>query len=257
MREYVVIHTIIFISTLVRAVFGFANALIAMALFAMTGVAMEMATPLVALASLVISVGILITDWKHVHLSSIWHITIAALFGTGIGFLILRKVYHTQQHHLATIKVGLALVIIVFSSYSLLKPTLRLKKHVGFAYLFGLASGILGCLYNINGLPFAMYATLEGWSQRWSTQRFRATLQAYFLITNVFIILSHGFAKLQVLEAGTHFLISLPVIALAIAMGNSLHRMMPQGKFDRWLHLLLILCGLLLLIRVFIFNSTN
>lgn len=62
----VVVLLIILASTPVRAVFGFGNALIAMPLLAMTPIGMKTASPLIALIATVLSLVILVQEWRMI-----------------------------------------------------------------------------------------------------------------------------------------------------------------------------------------------
>jgi len=62
----VAVLLLIFVSTLVRAVFGFGNALIAMPLLAMTPIGMKTASPHIAQIATVLSLVILVQDWRMI-----------------------------------------------------------------------------------------------------------------------------------------------------------------------------------------------
>jgi uncharacterized membrane protein YfcA len=238
---------IIFASTLVRAVFGFGNALVAMPLLAMTPIGMKTATPLIALIASILALVILVKDWQIVDLKSTWRLLLATVPGIPLGLILLTGPYENAG------KVILALIIIGFSSYILFKPRLIKLKNEWTAYPFGFLAGILGGAYNSNGPPIAIYGTLR----RWPPDRFRATLQGYFFPSGVIIIISHGLGGLWTAAVGWYFLLSLPLLPLTIWIGNRLNRTIPPGRFDRYVHILLILVGLILLIRTVIFGSSG
>ena len=62
----VAVLLLILVSTLVRAIFGFGNALIAMPLLAMTPIGMKTATPLIALIATILALVILVKDWRMI-----------------------------------------------------------------------------------------------------------------------------------------------------------------------------------------------
>ena len=230
---------IIFFSTLVRTVFGFGNALVAMPLLAMTGLGMKTVTPLVALISLVLGGVILAMDWKKVEIRSAWRLLLATVPGIPLGTMFLKGDYE---------KIGvifLALIIIGFSSYSLYKPKLIELKAEWPAYPFGFLAGILGGAYNSNGPPVVIYGTLR----TWGPEEFRATLQGYFLPSSVIIVAGHGMGGLWNADVWKYFLLSLPVTLFTIWFGNRMQRLIPPGHFDKWIHATLILVGILLLIK--------
>jgi uncharacterized membrane protein YfcA len=230
---------IIFVSTLVRAVFGFGNALIAMPLLAMTSLGMRTATPLVALIAVLLSFAIIVKDWRIIDLKSTWRLLVSSIPGIPLGLLLINGPY---EH---TGKILLALIIIGFSLYSLLRPRLFTLRQEWTAYPFGFLAGILGGAYNTNGPPVIIYGTIR----RWPPDRFRATLQGYFFPSGLIIIAGHGLGGLWTTAVGSHFLLSLPAVLLSMWIGNRLNRVIPQGRFDQYVHLLLILIGAMLFVQ--------
>jgi len=230
---------IVFVSTLVRTVFGFGNALVAMPLLAMIGLGMKTATPLVALLSLVLGIALLVTNWKKVDIKSAWRLLLATVPGIPIGTMLLKGDYQRMG------EIVLALIMIGFSGYSLFKPKLIEPIKEWLAYPFGFLAGILGGAYNSNGPPVIIYGTLH----RWLPDEFRATLQGYFLPSSVIIVAGHGLGGLWTSEVCTYFFLSLPLTLFTIWIGGRLQRLIPPGHFDRWIHILLIVIGGMLLVR--------
>jgi len=230
---------VVFASALVRTVSGFGNALVAMPLLALAGIGMKTATPLVALLSLVLAVCILLQNWKDVDLRSAWRLLAATALGIPLGTFVVKSAYDSVG------KILLALIIIGFSGYSLAKPKLSALKNEWLAYPFGFIAGILGGAYNSNGPPVAIYGTLR----RWRPDEFRATLQGYFLPSSVIIVAGHGIGGLWTPAVRYYFLLSLPFTLLAVLIGNRLHRFIPPGRFDRLIHIMLIIVGILLLFQ--------
>ena len=235
----IAVLVILFVSTLVRAVFGFGNALIAMPLLAMTAVGMKTATPLVALIASILALAILIKDWRIIDFKGTWRLLIGTLPGIPLGLLLLKG------PHENTGKIILALIIMGFSLYSLFRPKLFNLKHEWAAYPFGFLAGILGGAYNSNGPPVVIYGTLR----KWPPDCFRANLQGYFFPANLIIIVSHGLGGLWTPTVGWYFLFSLPAVILSLWIGNRLNWIIPPGQFDRYIHIILILVGALLFIR--------
>ncbi|MEW6335130.1 MAG: sulfite exporter TauE/SafE family protein [Thermodesulfobacteriota bacterium] len=230
---------VVFVSSLVRAVFGFGNSLVAMPLLAMTPLGMKTVSPLVALIATMLAVMILAREWRIIDFRSTWRLIAATLPGIPLGLLLLKGPYEEAG------KIILALVIIGFSLYSLIRPRFSALPQEWAAYPFGFIAGILGGAYNSNGPPVVIYGTLR----RWTPARFRANLQGYLFPTSVIIIAGHGLGGFWTPSVGWYLLISLPAILLAVWLGTRLNHRIPQGHFDRYVHILLILIGSLLLVR--------
>jgi uncharacterized membrane protein YfcA len=235
----IAVLAILFVSSLVRAVFGFGNALVAMPLLAMTSLGMQTATPIVALIATLMSLAIIVKDWRIIDLKSTWRLLAATVPGIPLGLLLLKGPYENAG------KIILALIIIGFSLYCLFQPRLIDLKREWAAYPFGFIAGILGSAYNSNGPPIVIYGTVR----KWPPDHFRANLQGYFFPANLIIIAGHGLGGLWTPTVGWYFSLSLPIVLLSILIGNTLNRMIPQGHFDRFVHIILILIGALLFIH--------
>jgi uncharacterized membrane protein YfcA len=232
-----VILPIIFISTSIRSTFGFGDALIAMPLLAMA-VGINVATPLVGLIAVTISITILIRQWRNVHFKTVSMLIVPTLIGIPVGILLLKGMYDDLM------KLILAIVIIIFSLYKIFKPKLFTLANDKFAYVFGFLAGILGGAYNTNGPPVVIYGSLR----QWDPAKFRATLQGYFLPTGAMIALGHGIGGLWTQQVLVNYLISLPVVFVAILFGGRLNSRIPKGKFDNCVYACLIVIGIVLLI---------
>lgn len=90
---------------------------------------------------------------------------------------------------------------------------------------------------------------IYGTIRRWPPDRFRVNLQGYFFPANVIIISGHGLGGLWTPVVGWYILVSLPAVILAIWIGTRINLLIPQGHFDRYVHIFLLLIGSLLFIR--------
>jgi uncharacterized membrane protein YfcA len=144
------VTAVLFISTFIRSAIGFGDALLAMPLLALI-ISLKMATPLVALMSMAISTGIILTDWDKVDLHSAWRLIVASLVGIPFGLILLNLAPE------ALVKAILGLLLVLYGLYNLLTPGLPLLRNENLAYPFGFVAGILGGAYNTNGPPIVIY----------------------------------------------------------------------------------------------------
>ncbi len=229
---------VLFASTLVRASFGFGDALLAMPLLTLL-IGLRAATPLVALVAGVIAIAILLRHWREVQLRSAWRLILASALGIPLGLWFLKGV----QENAAALVLGAG--ILAYAGYGLLGPRLPVLTTERAAIPFGLAAGVLGGAYNINGPAIVIYATLR----RWPPAAFRATLQGYFLLTNALIMAGHCAAGLWTRPVLQLFLWSLPVVLAAVLAGERLGRMIPPARFERAVYGLLAILAVVLLVR--------
>ena len=230
--------TILFAAALVRGAFGFGDALIAMPLLALI-VPMTVATPVVAFLGPTIALTLLARDWRHVEFKSTMRLILSTLAGIPLGLFYLKRI---DEH---VMNLVLALVIVLFSLYNLVRPGLLRLKNDRTAVVFGFAAGILGAAYNTNGPPVVLYGSLRGWKP----ESFRATLQGYFLPTGGAILIGQGLAGLWTRHVITTYLCALPFILIAVVLGAAVGRRIPASKFSLYVYGLLLALGTVLLVR--------
>lgn len=227
---------ILFLASLIRATLGFGDALFAMPLLALFLPLTETA-PIVTLLSTTNGLVIFIASFRSIDFRNAGRLLSGAVVGVPCGLLLLK--YGDD----AWIKLGLAFMIIAFSLFSLCRPHLLELKTDRLAVLFGFLAGFVGGAVNAHGPPLVVYGALR----RWDADRFRATLQGYFLPAGILTMAGHAVAGLWTENVGRTYLSSIPMIVLAFFVGGRLRRMIPQLLFVRSLHVLLILLGLFLI----------
>ena len=228
--------TILFVSTLTRSTFGFGDALIAMPLLSLI-IGVQTATPLVAFVAPTIALTIVWSNWRSINLNATWRLIISSLIGIPVGVLVLK----TAPEEIVKSFLGLAIILV--SLYNLVKPRLMTLTQQKWAYLFGFVAGVLGGAYNTNGPPVVIYGALN----RWPPERFRATLQGYFLPTGLFILVGHGLGGLWTAQVLRLYALALPVVLIAILLGGKLNRRISPGRFEKFIYMTLVGLGLLLL----------
>jgi uncharacterized membrane protein YfcA len=233
------VGAVLLVSSLIRIVFGFGNALIAMLFLALSPLGIKTVTPLVALVAFTLSLQILVHDWKQVDFISCWRLIVSSVVGIPAGVILIK--YADE----GAVLLILAFVILIFSSFSLAKPQRRKPVKEAYSYLFGFISGVLGGSYNANGAPIVIYGTLR----KWPPDVLRANLQGYFFPTSLFILTSHALGGLWTSQVGWLYLFSLPLIGVAIVTGGMINRRLPPALFETILHLFLILVAIIMIFR--------
>jgi uncharacterized membrane protein YfcA len=241
---------IVFIATLIRSAFGFGEALVAVPLLVFF-IPLNVAAPLAVLVSITIAGIVVAQDWKHIHLHSTGWLVVSTLFGIPLGLLLL------TSSHQRIVKAMLGVIIIAFSIYSLIGQTLLGQTMIGRAPLelkddsrgwllaCGFCAGVLGGAYGMNGPPLAIYGTMR----RWSAQRFRATLQGYFLPASIIGMGGYWLAGLWTPAVTHYYLFSLPVTLLGVFLGRVInHRLHGEG-FLKYVYAGLAGTGIILLVQ--------
>lgn len=234
--EYIYAGAILFASSLCRATFGFGDALIAMPLLTIA-VGVKTATPIVAFFGLLIAVFVFVSDFRNAEIKANFSLIISSIVGIPLGLLFLTGAAEFY------VKLLLGVVILSFSVYRLLSPSLFGLKTNRLAPIFGLIAGALGGAYNTNGPPIIIFGALR----QWDPANFRAILQGVFLPTNIFIVAGHGAAGLWSGEVFRLFLYNLPLAAAAIFIGGRLNKAIPAYKFVSYVYMILIAVSLILI----------
>ncbi len=239
MTDIILISAIIFLSSFVRSVFGFADALIAMPLLLLV-TSISIASPLVALFSSVIAIGIIIKEIKSI--KAIFDIPMLSI----IILCIPLGTYFVTNISEAIINISLGLTLMIFSGFKLLyrqKLTIRISKSA--KYAIAALSGLLGGAYNVNGPPIVIYGTLSDWDP----QEFRSRLQGFFLPTNLVICISHISNGLWTSELFSVFAVCLPVALLAFIAGTYVNKKIKLSTFNVAIYYLLLILGLYLILN--------
>ena len=232
---FFLVIVVIFFSTMIRSTFGFGNALIAMPLLVLL-IGVKAASPLVALAGSVISILMLVQGWRDLQWKETLALLAASLPGIPLVLLLLTTVPES------IVKTILGLILIGFGLYNLSGIQLPNLPSRWLILPFGFLAGILGGAYNTNGPPIVIYAVFRGWTK----DQFRASLQGFFLISNLLIIAGHGISGLWTPEIGFYFLGSILPIGLAVFLGGRLSTSLSQELFNRIIYYFLILTGILM-----------
>lgn len=230
--------SVVLLATLIRSAFGFGEALVAVPLLALV-MPVEVAAPIAALVSVTVAGIVLVQDWSEVHARSAGRLVLSTLFGVPLGLLLLTMVAEP------VVKTILGCVIIVFSIYSLLCRRSYALKNDRLAWMFGFSAGVLGGAYGMNGPPLVIYGALRGWSPT----HFRATLQGYFFPASVVVMGGYWLAGLWTPAVSRYYLLSLPVVVLAIFIGRVINRRMDGHRFLFYIHVGLTAIGALLLVQ--------
>ena len=166
-------------------------------------------------------------------------LVLSTMFGIPLGLWLLTAVPES------VVKLILAVVIIGFSLFSLARRHKRELTDDRLAWFFGFQAGILGGAYGMNGPPLAIYGALR----KWTPERFRATLQGYFLPASVAGMAGYALAGLWTPAVNHFYLVSLPGVVIATLAGRVLNKRMQGPRFVFYVYLGLIAIGGVLLLQ--------
>ena len=120
----VLVPLILFLATIIRSSFGFGEALVAVPLLALV-TPVEIAVPVAVLASITVALIAVVQDWHLIHFRDASRLVLSTIVGIPIGLWLLKVVPEP------VIKGVLAVIIIAFSTYSLLSSRQQELKTTG------------------------------------------------------------------------------------------------------------------------------
>jgi uncharacterized membrane protein YfcA len=228
----VLVVVVLFGATLVRSALGFGEALIAVPLLAFV-LPVEIVAPVAALVSITVAVIVLVQDWQHVNLRSAAWLVCSTLVGIPLGLLILRSVSEP------IVKGTLGVVVAGFAALALWRQDVYELPDDRLAWLFGVSAGVLGGAYGMNGPPLVIYGALR----HWPPERFRSTLQAYFLPASLVGMFGYWAVGLWTPKVSRYYLVSLPAVLLAIPLGRVINAHLDARRFLAVVHAGLLASG--------------
>lgn len=237
--QTIIIISVLFTAALIASTFGFGVGLITMPILAMM-VEIKTAASLSVAVALTVVFTVLLKHWRDIQFKSVLYLIISSCAGVPLGLWLL---YYVQE---SVLKFYLALIIVAFACYSLLSNHRMMLRTDRSAWVFGGVCGILGAAYTLPGPPVIVYGILR----RWPPEHFRVTLLGFFLPHSLLVIIGYYFSGYLTPRVMHLYAYSLPALLIAVVIGNRVNRTISKEKFVWFVHVLLILLGILLLFQV-------
>jgi uncharacterized membrane protein YfcA len=173
--------------------------------------------------------------WRDIHWRALFWLTMGCLVGTPFGVYALA--------HVPAVPMTLALALFVLVAAILLARGYALKSLPGPAVTFstGTASGLLNGGFGIGGPPVILFFFSSPAGQAAG----RASIIAFFLITDVTGLAWQSWNGLISLTTLWRALVFLPVLVAGVWLGNRGFLKADPAIFRRWVLRLLMLLALL------------
>lgn len=237
--ETLICVAIIFISYVVKGLSGFGSGLIAVPLLAFF-LPIPFIVPLLGLLSYSGTIAQSVQLRRQVSWHDIWPLLPFSLAGISLAVWLL---VNLDPQWLVR---GLALFVVGYSVYALL-PIPELRGSRWWAIPAGSLGGIVGALFGTGGPFYVIYLKLRGMDK----SQFRASVVLIFLVDGGLRIIGYALSGLYTANVILMLLILLPVLILAMLVGNHLHIKLNQLYFNRLISGLLLISGVMLLYKSF------
>ncbi len=230
---------VVFAGALTRATFGFGEALVAMPLLALLPIGLPTAASLIAIVSLTLAVLGIAGGTGSVDTAVLLRLSVGALAGVPIGVALVLLVPEP------VVAAALGCFLVGYGWYAAASRRPAATAPVRVAWPVGVVAGSLGGAYGFHGIPVVVYGTRRDWSPA----MFRETLHVFFLVAGVLVVGGQALGGLWSGRLPVLVAVSLPVVVLAALLGRALHRRIPVDRFQRSVHLLVLVLGVVLLAR--------
>jgi len=235
MTQILPLILIVFFAAFTQSVAGFGAALVAMSLLTLL-LPITFVTPLVALMGTFITISIFLRLRRHFDIKKVLPLAAGALPGIPVG------IYFLTNFPEDTVRKILAIVLLLYSLYSLLQVTHNTILRKEWGYFFGFLSGCLGGAFNTNGPPAIVYTSMQPWSKNDIT----ITLQSFFLLSGIMLITMHGLHGLITVDVLHYFVLTIPVLILGVVAGSFVYDRINQDLFKKIVFILLIVLAVVL-----------
>lgn len=238
MEIYIALCIIAFLAGFIQGLSGFGSVLLSLPLLAFF-LDVKTAIPLVALYGVALTVFLLIQlrrfwDWKK-----IYPLCVGSVPGAPVGVWLLNRL------DAQIIQWIVGLVLILYALYSLfMKPAVR-GLRIGWAYFCGFLAGCLGGAISASGPPVIVYTSLQPWSK----DQIKMTLQGFFVISGLVVIIFQAIGGLMTKNVLFFFFATLPALLLGTWAGSLLYGRIREDSYRKIMYILLALLGLFMIIK--------
>jgi uncharacterized protein len=224
----------IFGAAVVRGYSGFGFSLLAITSLSLLLPPAEI-VPSIFIMEVAASLHLLPSVWREVHWRALSWLALGCLLGTPFGVYALA--------HVPAAPMTLALALFVLIATALLAQGHALERMPGAAFTFatGTASGLFNGSFGVGGPPVILFF----FSSPAGAAAGRASIIAFFLMTDVTGLVWQGWEGLITLATLWRAGLFLPALAAGIWLGNRSFKHADPIAFRRWvLRLLMLLAAL-------------
>jgi len=192
-----------------------------------------------ALAGLPLTAFLLIPLWPALEWRKISPLLTGSLFGVPLGVYLLHIL------NAKVIMIFLGLILIMYGLYGLFVRAAPRPLGKAWGYFFGVIAGCLGGGFSAPGPPVILYAAMQPWTK----EQVKATLQGYFFLSGVVVVIFQAMGGYITLITLWYFAIALLPLLLGTYLGHVFFGQISEALYQKVILLLLTLMGLFTLWR--------
>lgn len=236
-NELVLCIVIIFVAYVIKGLSGFGSGLVAIPLLAFF-LPLPFIVPVLALVSYTGTVYQSVTYRRDVVWRDLWPLLPFSLAGITIALWLL------VNADVTVLTFTLGVFIFCYAAYSLLPHDVKSGSR-WWAVVAGSSAGLIGALFGTGGPFYVLYLKMR----QVTKQQFRATITMIFLVDGGIRIFGYFYSDLFTTKMVVLALVLLPVLVLAMYVGQHLHIKINDRRFNQVVSILLLVSGLSLAIK--------
>lgn len=236
--QYSLALFILIIAYTFRGVTGFGSGLISIPLLALF-LPLTFVVPFISILDISASIIHVIHTRRHVSWKVIFRAVPFAIIGVTFGLFIIKSI-----NTLILVK-ALGIFIILFAIYSLISPALKKNDSVVWPVFAGFFGSLIGTLFGTGGPFYVFYFQL----QQLDKTVFRATCAAVFLVDGLIRATGFTLSGFYTSAVLLNITYALPVMFLAMYIGEHIHTNVSQRTFQRAIGIFLVFSGVALILK--------
>jgi len=236
-NELVLCIVILFVAYVIKGLSGFGSGLVAIPLLAFF-LPLPFIVPVLALLSYTGTVYQSVTYRRDVVWRDLWPLLPFSLAGITIALWLL------VNADVTVLTFMLGVFIFCYAVYSLLPHDIKSGSRF-WAVPAGGFAGLIGALFGTGGPFYVLYLKMR----KVTKQQFRATITMIFLVDGGIRISGYFYSDLFTIKMLVLALLLLPVLMLAMYVGQHIHIKINDRRFNQVVSTLLLMSGLSLAIK--------
>ena len=173
--------------------------------------------------------------WRDIDWKQLWLPVLFCLCGSSIGtFMMATAPSPIYKRLLGVFLIILAIWLSFFSD------KVRIRKTTRNAGIAGVVSGLCGGLFSVNGPPMVLYfiSVIE------EKKTYLATLQAYFIINNIYLLIIRSASGLMPEGIGLSALFGLGGLLIGSFIGGKIFNKIDGKKLKKIVYIVMVVSGL-------------
>ena len=173
--------------------------------------------------------------WRDIDWKQLWLPVLFCLCGSSIGtFMMATAPSPIYKRLLGVFLIILAIWLSFFSD------RVRIRKTTRNAGIAGVVSGLCGGLFSVNGPPMVLYfiSVIE------EKKTYLATLQAYFIINNIYLLIIRSASGLMPEGIGLSALFGLGGLLIGSFIGGKIFNKIDGKKLKKIVYIVMVVSGL-------------